>query len=150
MADVLKDVQAIGSGNGYGASVVGFPGYDHATSPVRLDATMSGASSSDRRHLFLEVKAPVRPGSSGSAVLDGRGEVVGVIFSGVVDLLKGSPATVLTAAMAALPHSATRGLAVSAATAADFIQIAASSADDHGTSASSDPAASLVRVFCWR
>jgi S1-C subfamily serine protease len=149
-AKVLKDFEALGAANGYSASVVGFPGYDHTSSPVRLDAELSAATSSDRRHWFLTVKAPIRPGSSGSAVLDARGEVVGVIFSGTMDVPKHLPAAVLKAAIEALPHSATQGLAVPAATAAALLRAADPLADDHGPSAASDPANSVVRVFCWK
>ena len=148
--ELQRDLHLLRSAGRQAVSVIGFPGYDHGARPVRLPGELVGATTADRQHWFLKIDAPVRPGSSGSAVVNTRGEVLGIMFRATVDLPVQSPAASLKAALTALPHSAAQGSAVSAAVADAFMRAADPLGGNQGGGDLSDPDESIVRIFCWR
>ncbi len=150
-AEIVHDIRSTLSADGQAVFVIGFPGYDHGASPVHLRGELlGGATSIDRRHWFQSINAPIQPGSSGSPVIDSKGEVVGVV-SRVNVTLPGKPsAAVVKQALETLPTSATQGLLEPAAIANTFVQAIDPTTDGQRQKAPADPDVVVVRVFCFR
>ncbi len=148
--ELAEDVRSIYLLNGPAVSVIGFPGYDHDASPVSFGGELSGATSSDQRHWFLTVKAPVRSGSSGSPVINARSEVVGIVFKGSITLPKDSSAALVAKTLKTLPTSASQGILIPAAIAQAFVHAVDPSYGSEREKSSTDPNATVVRVFCFR
>ena len=149
-AEIAKDLQSVFDQDGRTVSIIGFPGDYHGASPVHLDGELSGATTFDQQHWFLGVRAPVRPGLSGSPILNAKGEVVGMIFRGSATLPADSSAAVMKEALKALPTSAAEGLIVPAAIANAFVRAVAPSNAGQGEEDLNDPDTSIVRVFCFQ
>ena len=150
-SEIKADLHSILSESGQSVFIVGFPGYDHAASPVRLEGKLLEiASSNDRHHWFQRIKAQVRPGSSGSPVINGEGEVVGIVFKASVDLPGKSSAALEEKALAILHSSAEEALIVPAALAHGFIGAVDSSPSREEGTGPAEPSAAVVRVFCFR
>ncbi len=147
---VNRNIRAALTATGPSVSVIGYPGYDHDASPVRLAGELLGtATASDHRHWFQTVQAAIRPGSSGSPVIDGKGDVVGIVFDAIRSLPGGQSVAVRKAIMAALPATATQGLIVSAAMANAFMQAVDPAPGARIQAISGNPDAAIVRVFCF-
>ena len=149
VAEITQDLQATLSLEGRRISIIGFPGYDHRATPVRLHGVLVGAWSVDQRHWFQSIDAPVRSGSSGSPVIDARGEVVGVVSRINISLLGKPSAAAVQQALSAPPPSASQGMIEPAAIARDLLLGVAPAADYKPTSNPADPRTAVVRVFCF-
>ena len=131
--------------------MVGYPGADRTASPARIQGELlPDASSVDRRFWYQKIRTSVRPGASGSPVIDERGETIGVIFSAILNLPGSAPAEKARSLEASLLTSATEVEIVPAAVADDFLESIGREAAPGPRRILEDPNVAIVRVFCFR
>lgn len=107
-------------------------------------------SSVDRRHWILSVKARVRPGVSGSPVVNERGDVVGIVLAGSI-VLAGRPSTAVQRdVVKALPTLAETGSVKPAAVANAFLHAVDPAIASQADPGAADLESAVVRVFCFR
>ncbi len=80
-------------------------------------------------------------------MLDGDGDVLGILFQGAVDLPNAASAAQKQAALTGLRRDAARGSVIPAAPAAAFVQ-AVDATPDTTPPARQHPDLAVVRVFC--
>ncbi|WP_218974765.1 serine protease [Streptomyces sp. NP160] len=89
-----------------GGEAVTVVGYPHGEALARATGTVTGPAEDPLQAAaaaVLQLEAPVAPGSSGSAVVDGSGSVVGVVYAGATtgEDAYAVPVSTLRAALAA-------------------------------------------------